>query len=298
MATRGSGASRQRLSRRQRRRRRRRRGRRPAPHRAAAGGACPGSRAVVGGLLVAAAGVGLFSAATTAGRQPGALLRGRRPRPGRRHPARRPADLDAGPWSSCRRRCGPGPSTTPRSWSAPPSLAAARAGRAGPGQRGGRRRAPRPAAGSSTFTVERGRIGAGHQRTASGSTSLATYGTGDDAYTVGRRPRRCSSSAVDRGRERRRARPAPCSSPWPSTTPPRRWPWPTPPRSASSPSSAPPGRRRADGAPPTYRAPAARAGAVIAGRAVRRPRPGAAPAGVVPLGRACGPRRAPCRPSS
>ena len=142
--------------------------------------ALPGSRAVVGGVLVAAAGVGLFSAATTAGRQPGhpyvvanrALTAGARLEPG---------DLSLA-------RIELPPTLRSRAFDDPAALAGATLlAPVGPGEliqvssviAGG------DAAGSRelTFTVERGRIGA-TIRDGERIDLLATYGSGEDAYTV------------------------------------------------------------------------------------------------------------------
>ncbi len=140
----------------------------------------PGSRAVVGGVLVAAAGVGLFSAATTAGRQPGhpyvvagrALVAGTRLEPG---------DLSLA-------RVELPPTLRARAFENPQVLAGATLlAPVGPGEliqvsaviAGGITGASR----ELTFTVERGRIGP-TIRDGERIDLLVTYGGGDDAYTL------------------------------------------------------------------------------------------------------------------
>ncbi len=142
--------------------------------------ALPGSRAVVGGVLVAAAGVGLFGAATTAGRQPGrpyvvaqrALTAGTRLEPGDLALAR--IELPPG----LRARAFDDPALLAGSTLLAPvgtgellQVSAVIAGGDTPGSR------------ELTFTVERGRIGA-TIRDGERIDLLATYGTGDDAYTL------------------------------------------------------------------------------------------------------------------
>ncbi len=140
----------------------------------------PGSRAVVGGVLVAAAAVGLFSAATTAGRQPGhpyvvaqrALTAGTRLEPG---------DLTLA-------RIELPPALRARAFDDPQALAGASLlAPVGPGEliQVSAVIASGASAGTRelTFTVERGRIGA-TIRDGERIDLLATYGTGDDAYTL------------------------------------------------------------------------------------------------------------------
>ena len=140
----------------------------------------PGSRAVVGGVLVAAAGVGLFSAATTAGRQPGhpyvvaqrALTAGTRLEPGDLALAQ--VELP--------------PALRARAFDDPALLAGATLlAPVGAGEllQVSAVIASGTTAGSRelTFTVERGRIGA-TIRDGERIDLLATYGTGDDAYTL------------------------------------------------------------------------------------------------------------------
>lgn len=140
----------------------------------------PGSRAVLGGVLVAAAAVGLFSAATTAGRQPG-------------HPyvvAQR--DLTAGtrlqPGDLALARVELPPALRARAFDDPQALeGASLLAPVGEGElvqvsaviAGGTTAGSR----ELTFTVERGRIGA-TIRDGERVDLLATYGTGDDAYTL------------------------------------------------------------------------------------------------------------------
>ncbi len=140
----------------------------------------PGSRAVVGGVLVAAAGVGLFSAATTAGRQPGhpyvvaerALTAGARLEPG---------DLGLA-------QIELPPTLRERAFEDPQDLAGATLlAPVGPGELiqvsavigSGTQAGSR----ELTFTVERGRIGP-TIRDGERIDLLATYGTGDEAYTI------------------------------------------------------------------------------------------------------------------
>ncbi len=140
----------------------------------------PGSRAVVGGVLVAAAGVGLFSAATTAGRQPGhpyvvaqrALTAGARLEPG--DLALQRIELPPG----LRARAFDDPALLAGSTLLAPvgagelvQVSAVIAGGTTAGSR------------ELTFTVERGRIGP-TIRDGERIDLLATYGTGDDAYTL------------------------------------------------------------------------------------------------------------------
>ena len=140
----------------------------------------PGSRAVVGGILVAAAGVGLFSAATTAARPPGhpyvvaqrALTAGTRLEPGDLAVAQ--VELPA----ALRARAFDDPALLAGATLLAPvgagellQVSAVIAGGTTAGSR------------ELTFTVERGRIGA-TIRDGERIDLLATYGTGDDAYTL------------------------------------------------------------------------------------------------------------------
>jgi len=135
---------------------------------------------VVGGVLVAAAGVGLFSAATTAGRQPGhpyvvaerALTAGTRLEPG---------DLALA-------RIELPPTLRARAFDDPEILAGATLlAPVGPGEliQVSAVIAGSATAGSRelTFTVERGRIGA-TIRDGERIDLLATYGSGAEAYTL------------------------------------------------------------------------------------------------------------------
>jgi Flp pilus assembly protein CpaB len=140
----------------------------------------PGSRAVVGGVLVAAAGVGLFSAATSAGRQPGHpyVVAGRALTAGTRL---EPTDLTLA-------RIELPPALRARAFDDPKILAGASLlAPVGAGElvqvsaviAGGTTAGSR----ELTFTVERGRIGA-TIRDGERIDLLATYGGGDDAYTL------------------------------------------------------------------------------------------------------------------
>jgi Flp pilus assembly protein CpaB len=139
----------------------------------------PGTRAVVGGVLVAAAGVGLFSAATTAG-QPGQpyVVAGRALTAGTRL---QPADLALAEIELP-------PTLRARAFDDPTVLdGATLLAPVGPGEliqvsaviAGGTTAGSR----ELTFTVERGRIGP-TIRDGERIDLLATYGTGDDAYTL------------------------------------------------------------------------------------------------------------------
>ncbi len=140
----------------------------------------PGSRAVVGGVLVAAAAVGLFSAATTAGRQPGHLY----------VVAQRP--LVAGdrlePGDLALARIQLPPALRARTFDDPAALeGASLLAPVGEGElvQVSAVIASGTTAGSRelTFTVERGRIGA-TIRDGERIDLLATYGTGNEAYTL------------------------------------------------------------------------------------------------------------------
>jgi len=140
----------------------------------------PGSRAVVGGVLVAAAGVGLFSAASNAGRQSAhpyvvagkALTAGSSLEPGdlalaeiELPPALRARafdDLDVLAGATLLAPVGPGELI---------QISAVIASGSSAGSR------------ELTFTVERGRIGP-TIRDGERIDLLATYGSGNDAYTV------------------------------------------------------------------------------------------------------------------
>lgn len=140
----------------------------------------PGSRAVVGGVLVAASAVGLFSAATTAGRQPGhpyvvaqrALTAGTRLEPGDLTLARieLPPGLRARAFDDPQALVGAS-LLAPVGEGELVQVSAVIAGGTTAGSR------------EFTFTVERGRIGP-TIRDGERIDLLATYGTADDAYTL------------------------------------------------------------------------------------------------------------------
>ena len=140
----------------------------------------PGSRAVVGGVLVAAAGVGLFSAATTAGRQPGHpyVVAGRDLTAGTR--------LEVGDLTLSEIELPP--SVAARAFDDPALLhGATLLAPVGAGEllQISAVIASGTTAGSRelTFTVERGRIGP-TIRDGERIDVLATYGTGNEAYTL------------------------------------------------------------------------------------------------------------------
>lgn len=140
----------------------------------------PGSRAVVGGLLVAAAAVGLFAAASTTGDGPAhSYVVARHELPaGTRLQA---SDLELAPMELA-------PAVRTRAFdSAQPLLGATLIAPLGPGElvqsSAVVARKADSASRELTFTLERGRVGSGIKQ-GERADLLATYGTGGDAQTV------------------------------------------------------------------------------------------------------------------
>jgi Flp pilus assembly protein CpaB len=141
----------------------------------------PGSRAVVGGLLVAAAAVGLFSVASKAGSHPGHayVVAARSLAAGTRLQAQDVATEDMALSPAARARAFDDPGVlvgaTVLTSLEPGELVQASAVVAKAGEAGSR---------EMSFTVERGHLSPAIN---AGETIdvVATYGTGNDAYTVG-----------------------------------------------------------------------------------------------------------------
>jgi Flp pilus assembly protein CpaB len=140
----------------------------------------PGSRAVVGGLLVAASAVGLFAAASNSGDDPrrSYVVARRELAAGTRL---QPSDLELAPMDLA-------PASRARAFdSTQPLVGATLVAPLGPGElvqsSAVVARTGDTASRELSFTLERGRVGIGIKQ-GERADLLATYGTGTDAYTI------------------------------------------------------------------------------------------------------------------